>query len=163
MIRQLNPGLLSVCSFLSDPESDIARVLVGAGTTRGGYQVRPLRPFSKFNHGLIKTDIPHGSRIYLTVVATNNAGQRSIFSQEVTIDHTPPMISNVNVKIHNDDNFSKSIEKNFSSVSTELFISTPLGETHLTVVWSTNEEESKLIRCYCSVGKPCFTKYFVII
>ena len=165
MIRQLNPGLLSVCSFLSDPESGIAKVLVGAGTTRGGYQVRPLRPFSKFNHGLIKTDIPHGSRIYLTAVATNNAGQRSIFTQEVTIDHTPPMISNVNVKIHNADNFRKSMEKNFSSIgnTTELSITTPLGETHLRVGWRASEEESKLLRCYCSVGKYCFTKYFVII
>nr|XP_022326556.1 uncharacterized protein LOC111126310 [Crassostrea virginica] len=63
------------------------------------------------------------------------------------------MISNVNVQIHNTDNFRKSMEKNFSSIgnTTELSITTPLGETHLRVGWRANEEESKLLRCYCSV------------
>lgn len=155
IIRQINPGLLSVCSFIWDPESDIEKVLIGAGTTKGGYQIRPLLPFSSFNHGVVETDVPHGSRIYFTAVARNKAGQWSTFSKEITLDHTPPIISQLTVKIQN----SEALEERTHVANMPVFNSSDsftrriIRETRVVATWNVSEDESELASCYCSVGK----------
>ncbi|XP_062589946.1 uncharacterized protein LOC134251560 [Saccostrea cucullata] len=160
-VRQINPGTLSVCSFIFDPESGVENVLVGAGTTRGGYQVRLLSPFSKSNHGLIHTDAPHGSRIYLTAIARNYADLSSMFQSEITLDHSAPILKILNVDVRNfaigqDLDFLNDTDQGAAENDTTIIPGEPTRtirkHTEVTVTWNVTEEETELLSCYCSVG-----------
>jgi hypothetical protein len=174
MVRQVSPQLLSVCSFIFDSESGIEDFLVGAGTTRGGFQVRSPSPFSKLNHGVIEVDASHGSRIHLTAIVRNYAGLFSKYEEAIMLDHTPPTVSNLRVNIQNikakkgmgilgaqngDVAENETLSTNFS----EPIMNTNIAKTEIKVTWNISEEESGILSCYCSASKylnlgMCFTQ-----
>ncbi|XP_046569939.1 uncharacterized protein LOC124278266 [Haliotis rubra] len=93
-VWQIRPSVVAVCARVIDQESGSRSVWLGAGTSKGGYQIRALSPTSVSNHEMILVEEPHGSPVHVTVMAENNAGLRTIFtSKPITIDHTPPDMS----------------------------------------------------------------------
>ena len=60
----------------------------------GGTQLQAFRNTHQTSHGRTSPVVmSHGSKVHVTVVATNGAGISNVFySQPVTVDFTPPRI-----------------------------------------------------------------------
>ncbi|XP_071093296.1 uncharacterized protein [Haliotis cracherodii] len=129
-VWQIRPSVVAVCARVIDHESGTRSVWLGAGTSKGGYQIRALSPTSVSNHEMILVEEPHGSPVHVTVMAENNAGLRTIFtSKPITIDHTPPKMT--------------------TSQATAAF------QTHnvfLKMRWQVEDAESGINTCLCTYG-----------
>ncbi|EDO42273.1 predicted protein [Nematostella vectensis] len=77
-----------------DPESDITKVTWCAGSLPGHCDVissTKLLTFATAVHEVLDTPMANGQRYYVTVIATNGAGEETrVTSDGVTIDTTPP-------------------------------------------------------------------------
>ena len=99
-LSQVGPYAIAFKSFAFDQESGIANILIGAGTTKGGFQINNLTTVTSKHHTALAVDATHGSPLYLTMVATNGAGIRQEFySEQITIDHTLPLITHSDVNL----------------------------------------------------------------
>ncbi|XP_041349360.1 LOW QUALITY PROTEIN: uncharacterized protein LOC121368688 [Gigantopelta aegis] len=141
-VQQIMPSLVSISAGVSDPESDLMRIKIGAGTTKGGFQIRPLK--STFLHfdELIETNIPHGTPVFVTVTAENSAGLVSVFqSDPLIIDHTPPSISKTAVSLvySSDGNYKMTVTAD--------------------VTWTVRDEESGVKSCWCALGYKPLSKH----
>ena len=117
---------------------NILKVLVGAGTTHGGFQIQPFTLIHGGNNGIIRADLLHGTPVYTTVITENGAGLRSVFhAKAVTIDKTVPVITNVTTVVTETRNSSLN---DFSSMS-------------VVTTWAVNDPESKVKACYCALGR----------
>ncbi|KAK3735001.1 hypothetical protein QZH41_001674 [Actinostola sp. cb2023] len=79
---------------LEDPESDIVKVTYCVGTTPGFCDLLPrqtLSPWLHKIHEVLNEPMRNGQRFYVTVQATNGAGETTtVTSDGVTVDNTPP-------------------------------------------------------------------------
>ncbi|XP_071092662.1 uncharacterized protein [Haliotis cracherodii] len=131
-VRQIRPSVVAVCARVIDHESGTRSVWLGAGTSKGGYQIRALSPTSVSNHEMILVEEPHGSPVHVTVMAENNAGLRTIFtSKPITIDHTPPDMS-------------------VPSGTLEYIVGSDTVSTLMT--WEVQDVESGVHSCLCTYG-----------
>ncbi|XP_067670393.1 uncharacterized protein [Haliotis asinina] len=131
-VRQIRPSVVAVCARVMDQESGIRSVWLGAGTSKGGYQIRALSPTSVSNHEMIWVSEPHGSPVHVTVMAENNAGFRTIFtSKPITVDHTPPDMS-------------------VSAETMEYAVGSDMVSIRMT--WEAKDVESGLHSCLCTYG-----------
>ncbi|KAK7460765.1 hypothetical protein BaRGS_00038812, partial [Batillaria attramentaria] len=132
-IRQMSEFQVSVCALIHDKESSIRTILAGVGSTPGGLQVQPFTRVGQSAHALLNVRLQHAMPLYATVLAENHAGQWSRFiSQPITIDRTPPEITNFTVAVRYVDE----------------------GLTNRTEVWADAEwtavdEESGVSTCLC--------------
>ena len=134
-VQQIMPSLVSVSARVSDPETDLLQIKIGAGTTKGGFQIRPLKSTFLNFHELIEADVPHGTPVFVTVTAMNSAGLVSVFQADpVIVDHTPPSVSNVS--------------------TTLLYVRNPNSNMTVTadVTWTVRDEESGMKSCWCALG-----------
>ncbi|XP_046356064.2 uncharacterized protein LOC124134978 [Haliotis rufescens] len=133
-VWQIRPSVVAVCARVIDQESGTRSVWLGAGTSKGGYQIRALSPTSVSNHEMILVEEPHGSPVHVTVMAENNAGLRTIFtSKPITIDHTPPEIR-------------------FASSSLEYTEGS--NTVSIKMTWEVEDDESGIDWCLCTYGTP---------
>jgi hypothetical protein len=146
---------------IQDIESGIKSIHVGAGTTKTGYQVRPLLPSTSGFQEIINLEAPHNSSVYVTVVATNNADLKSTYhSAAIVIDHTKPNISNVNVDITYEKHLiSKDSSDNRPDNTSEMSENRTL--TTIKVTWTITDDESGIHECECGAGK-CLKQSFII-
>ena len=139
-ITQTSRNQIAVDIKVHDEESGIKNIQVGVGTTRKGFQVRPLQKATSMYKVLVDVDLPHASPLYATVVAENHAGLRQDFSTAgvFVLDHTPPKITNLTTAL------------SYNTV--------PGGKTLVMVhaTWNVGEEESAVELCSCSFGKNTF-------
>ncbi|KAK7493717.1 hypothetical protein BaRGS_00015046, partial [Batillaria attramentaria] len=97
-IHHMSEYSVSVCARIRDEESGIRSMMAGLGTTPGGLQVKPLIPVGHSGHALVNVHLQHGLPLYATVHVENHAGHWSRFiSQPITVDRTPPEITQVKV------------------------------------------------------------------
>ena len=135
-VQHIIPSLVSVCARVVDPESDLVGIKIGAGTTKGGFQIQPLKSTSLHFHELIETDVPHGTPVFITVTAKNSAGLTSVFqSNPLIIDHTPPSISKADLTL------GYASEGNSNTTVTA------------DVTWIVRDEESGVNCCWCALGE----------
>lgn len=92
----------------------------------------------------VLTDLPHGSRVYATAIATNHAGLTSVFySEPLVLDHTPPILTNMSVGVSTLKRASGTDKANVS----------------LQATWYANDVESDVKYCYCKIGKNMERSY----
>ncbi|XP_069134691.1 uncharacterized protein [Argopecten irradians] len=104
---------------------------VGAGSTRGGFQIHPLVIVPRSS--TLFTEALHGQEVHITAIAENHAGDRSHFhASPVIVDHTPPQISNTNMTI----NYKQILEQTLSKVG---------------LTWEVTDVESKITQCACAI------------
>ena len=138
-VQQIMLSLVSVCARVVDPESDLVEIKIGAGTTKGGFQIQPLKSTSLHFHELIEIDAPHGTPVFITVTAKNSAGLTSVFqSNPLIIDHTPPSISKAHLTL------VYSSEGNSNTTVTA------------DVTWIVRDGESGVKSCWCALGEQCY-------
>ena len=138
-VQQIMLSLVSVCARVVDPESHLVDIKIGAGTTKGGFQIQPLKSTSLHFHELIETDVPHGTPVFITVTAKNSAGLMSVFqSNPLIIDHTPPSISKAHLTL------VYSSEGNSNTTVTA------------DVTWIVRDGESGVKSCLCALGEECY-------
>lgn len=113
------------------------QVEVGIGTTTGGFQIQPLTVFYKMISAIVVSfQAKHGNQVYVTAIAQNHAGMRSVFhSAPIIVDHTPPEITNVDVDL---------LVANATEINGVAVV--------LTASW-TIEDESEVKFCTCDIGK----------
>ncbi|KAK3589123.1 hypothetical protein CHS0354_017089 [Potamilus streckersoni] len=142
-LKQIGPDLISICLKILDPESGVKTVLVGAGTTKNGFQIQPLSPMPTENHIILPVDVRHGSPVYITAITWNHAGSQSIFTSDpIIIDHTAPVITNVTASVKaKTENSSDGVD--------------------ILVTWSTKDIESAVKLCYCGLGEDMGSVSFV--
>ncbi|XP_069134697.1 uncharacterized protein [Argopecten irradians] len=131
IVRQVSPSELHVTVNVLDEESGIKNIFVGAGSTRGGFQIHPLVivPWSS----TLFTEALHGQEVHITAIAENHAGDRSHFhASPVIVDHTPPQISNTKMTI------------NYKQISEQTL-------TKVTLTWEVTDAESKITQCACAI------------
>ncbi|XP_053390270.1 uncharacterized protein LOC128553173 [Mercenaria mercenaria] len=141
-LKQISRSMLAVQLLVKDEDSSLSKVELGAGTTVDGFQIKSLSNYYHFNNKhLIYANAPHGTRVYVTAIAENNAGLRSLFhSGPITIDHTSSVVNNLVGRLQN-------VQVNISGF---LEIRTIVQAT-----WDVIDEESGMKQCYCSIGnKP---------
>ena len=140
-VQQIMPSLVSISARVFDLESDLLRIMIGAGTTKGGFQIRPLQSTFLHFHELIEAAVPHGTPVFVTVTAENSAGLVSVFqSDPIFIDHTPPLVSNITATI-----LYASEGNNTSTVRVD-------------IAWTVHDEESGVKSCWCALG---MTLYYI--
>ena len=137
-VMQTGPYELTIFAHVMDPESGIRSLQLGMGTTKTGFQILPLSSIPIGNQIKIDFDAMHGSVLYTTVIATNNAGLRAVFhGNEITVDHTPPEIANVTAVM----------ALNATGNGTDIMSATV--SVHLACV----DEQSGVKTCHCHLGK----------
>ncbi|KAK3094006.1 hypothetical protein FSP39_022824 [Pinctada imbricata] len=136
-LTQIAPHRISVESRVHDTESGIRSLYVGVGTSKGGFQVRPLSVATSLNHLTVDVDLPHGSPLYCTVLAENHAGLRKSFSTDdaLILDHTPPRISNPQSIVIYDG----------PGTNGKYLVTVKLS-------WEVTDNESKIKTCACAFG-----------
>ncbi|XP_021360606.1 uncharacterized protein LOC110455039 isoform X2 [Mizuhopecten yessoensis] len=133
IVRQVSPSELVVTINVLDEESGIKAIYVGAGSTRGGFQLHPLVLVSSLSNILLYTKTPHGQVVHVSAIVENHAGDRGHFhSRAITMDHTPPMISNASMTT----TFITSGEQIFTKVS---------------ITWEVQDAESSSTECSCAI------------
>ncbi|XP_067670383.1 uncharacterized protein [Haliotis asinina] len=126
-VWQVRPSVVAVCARVMDQESGMRSVWLGAGTSKGGYQIRALSPTSVSNHEMILVEEPHGSPVHVTVMAENNAGLRTIFtSKPIIIDHTPPVMNHSEASVTYEKENIVSLMMRFRAEDSESGINTCL-------------------------------------
>jgi len=88
---------------------------------------------------LIKVDLSHDSKVYVTVNTENHAGIVRAFqaTSPVIVDHTPPDVDKVAVSV-------EVVEVNITGYL-EL-------RQDITVTWSASDETSGINYCTCAIG-----------
>ena len=169
MAQQISKNLLSVSALMVDNESGIRETLIGAGTTKGGYQVLPLTPVTPHGHPVVHSKVPHGSTVYPTLICTNYAGlQKILFGAPITIDHTPPQIAIISSEMAT-EGFERSFNINESSENTTFgpitdidnltthgnstFLDMTYPVSTIKVMFDADDTESGLLDCFCAIGK----------
>ena len=68
------------------------------GTVKGGTQLQEFKNVGTRLFGMnSELHLPHMSSIYITVVATNGAGYKTVsYSNQIVVDLTPPELVDVN-------------------------------------------------------------------
>ena len=123
------------------------QVLVGAGTTKGGFQVQALKQIHGGNSGIIRADVQTGAPVYVTVIAENGAGLRSVFYAEpITMDKTAPVISNVNTVMNMTENSNDTYSLSIALVTS----------------WRALDTESGIKVCYCAAGNTLALNIFLL-
>ena len=169
MLQQISKNLLSISVYMVDKESGIRDILVGAGTTKGGYQVLPLTPITANGHLIVKTEVHHGSVVYPIAISTNYAGLKTtLFGTPIIVDHTEPTLTIVSSKIKNkkigyslhnneslkNDTFTNSSENNSTTrYGNATIVNGTEVLTTVTVTFDVEDLESGVLHCFCSVGK----------
>ncbi len=80
--------------LIADPESGVAQYMWAIGSVKGGGQKQGqrstgTRPFATSE----PLSFSHNELVFVTVVATNNAGlSRTFYSRPFVVDHTPPVV-----------------------------------------------------------------------
>ena len=93
--------------------------------------------------GILHVNVLHGTQVYITAIAENYAGLRSIFhSKPIIIDHTAPTIENVTTK-YDVIVFNQEIDNETNIVVNELLFTT---------TWSVEDKENGVKSCFCSIG-----------
>ena len=102
------------------------------GTTPGGFQIKPLSEVYRISNGVTRAHVPHGSRIYTTLIAENYAGLRSVFhAKPITMDRTAPVFHTIpTANIEDATNATRSVS----------------------VTWGVADEESGIKKCLCGLG-----------
>ena len=109
---------------------------IGLGTTPDGFQIKALSEVYRTSNGVTRARVPHGTRVYTTLIAENHAGLRSVFhAKPITIDHTAPV---------------------FYTVPT-LTIEDAINESRSVLVnWDVEDIESGIKKCLCGLGSRFF-------
>ncbi|XP_053381647.1 uncharacterized protein LOC123555884 isoform X2 [Mercenaria mercenaria] len=137
-VRQIGSSRLAINIKVKDEESSLYKVMVGVGTTQGGFQASPLTVLNSASGDVIDVDVQHGAQIFVTVLAENHAGLRSVFkSNPITIDKTPPGISRIEGKLI--DNHSE--------------MNQTVRTFNLLAKWDVADQQSGLKYCLCGIGK----------
>lgn len=163
-LHQLGPSALSIHNLIHDDESGIYEVLVGTGTTRGGFELRELSPLSKYSHTVIFLEVQHGNPVYVTCIGINAAGSRSVFySNPIIIDHTPPTVQIVSLQlldrqVETSDNITtlnntRLYNMSSSENSTSYHIVNFVNTTDLNITFKFKENESTIEYCLCMMSE----------
>ena len=137
-VKQIGPYDLTIFPRVIDSESEIRSLQLGIGTTKTGFQIRPLSSIPIGDLIKINFDAMHGSVLYTTVIAYNNAGLRAVFhGPETTVDHTPPEITNVTAEL----------------ILTDKENATDIMSAMISVYFACDDEQSGVQYCYCRLGK----------
>ena len=92
---------MDVKLHITDPESGIRFVKLGAGTTKYGYQIQSLTSVVPENHHRIWFDLPHLTPVFVTAIVENHAGGISYFTSDVIhMDHTSPEVKVKQFTLH---------------------------------------------------------------
>ncbi|XP_062573120.1 uncharacterized protein LOC134235054 [Saccostrea cucullata] len=162
-IAQISQTTLRFSMFIRDYESGIKKILLGAGTTDAGYQIRPLLPFPTGVYGTVQIDVPHNSSVYLNAIVENNAGLKSFFkSKPLVIDHTKPNISDLKIDIKYKEYITINgtiLEGNISNLSLNDTDEVLINKTFTTMElkWMSTDEESDILSCECAAGNLPFS------
>ena len=116
------------------------QVSLGAGTTKGGFQIKRLHQIHNQNNvGVIFAPFAHGTSVYLTAIAENHAGLKTVFHSDpaIIIDHTAPILTDINVAVAVDRNNSVSLHG----------------------TWKVKDDESGVQFCKFSVGLYTFSLF----
>ena len=145
-VQQIMPSLIFISARVFDSESDLLQITIGAGTTKGGFQIQPLKSTFLHFQELIEAAVPHGTPVFVTVTAENSAGLVSVFqSDPIFIDHTPPSIT------------KKAVSLVYTSAGNYKTIVTA------DVAWTVRDDESGVKSCWCALGMNslfCFPIYY---
>ena len=168
LVQQIGPSSLSLSSFMLDPESGIKEVLMGVGTTKGGYQVLPLTSVTPNGHFVINTNVHHGSVIYPTALCTNYAGLTTIFKgSPITVDHTPanvkintaeliigniPLPEQKNESLGNDTVVVINVTRSNFTMTDNATSSKSMTVIDLTISFAVVDPQSGVSECSCAVG-----------
>ncbi|KAH3708866.1 hypothetical protein DPMN_068325 [Dreissena polymorpha] len=137
-MKQIGPYSVAVSVLIMDAESGIRTVSLGAGTTKGGFQIKRLHQIHNQNNvGVIFAPFAHGTSVYLTAIAENHAGLKTVFHSDpaIIIDHTAPILTDINVAVAVDRNNSVSLHG----------------------TWKVKDDESGVQFCKFSVGSTTLT------
>ncbi|XP_061178129.1 uncharacterized protein LOC133186811 [Saccostrea echinata] len=157
-ISQISPTTLRFSMFVRDYESGIKTILLGAGTTDTGYQIRPLLPFPIGVDGTMQIDVPHNSSVYLNAIVENNAGLKSFFkSKPLVIDRTKPNISDLKIDIKYEEHITVNGTVGGANNSNLSFNDTDevlINKTFTTMKlrWISTDDESDILSCECAAG-----------
>ncbi|XP_069134360.1 uncharacterized protein [Argopecten irradians] len=139
-VHQVSLTELNINTDIMDLESGMREIYVGAGSSKGGFQLHPLKRVPTSYNTLLPVDAPHGQAVHVTVTAVNQAGTWSHFySSSLLMDHTPPSITNASMSIAYKD----------------------FGDRILTKVkvrWEVIEDESSEVACSCEISKNKATR-----
>ncbi|XP_069134359.1 uncharacterized protein [Argopecten irradians] len=139
-VHQVSLTELNINTDIMDLESGMREIYVGAGTSKGGFQLHPLKRVPASYNILLPVEAPHGQAVHVTVTAVNQAGTWSHFySSSLLMDHTPPSIANASMSITYKD----------------------FGDRILTKVkvrWEVIEDESSEVACSCEISKNKATR-----
>ncbi|XP_072034094.1 uncharacterized protein [Amphiura filiformis] len=118
-----------------DPESPVVEYRWAIGYVKGGTQLQNFVSVGTKSHAInSELSLVHGSKVTVTVMATNAAGLSSLsYSNATTVDFTPPTIHHIYDGTHQKD------------VDYILM-------TNFTISWSSSDEESGIQYCDYAVG-----------
>ena len=139
-VYQTDSHQLDVKIHVTDPESGIRSIKLGAGTTSSGYQIQRFRSVLPDNHHSIWFDLPHMVPVYVTAIVENHAGSTSYFTSDVIhVDHTPPVIETSEIKVEHVE-YSDTI--------------------NVTIQWISSDQNIANLHCWISVGKHSHTSLY---
>lgn len=128
--------------------------MLGIGSTSGGMQHKKFYPIDKSGDEYFSISASHGTPVYGTAIVENYAGLRStFFSQRIQVDHTPPVIDDVVIKMQTLQNDVKT--KSTRNNETILL--------QLTASWDVSDDESGIKLCYTFIGETSFESYCLMI
>ena len=116
------------------------QALLGFGSSPSGFQHKSIYPVDIDSDQILTLQVPHGSKLYSTVIIENVAGLMSEFhAKEIVTDHTPPVLENVTVE--EELAFKLGMLDSSSKIM------------RLNVSWNGEDDESQIKICYVSVGE----------
>ena len=185
LLQQISKNLMSISALIFDEESGLRDIFVGAGTTKGGYQVLPLTPITTNGHLIVKTDVPHGSVVYPMAISTNYAGLKTtLLGTPVIVDHTEPTLTIVSTEVKSEQ-IGYSSHKNeslkdvneslkdvtltnsseiasFAGYKNATLVNVTDVLTTVTITFDVEDPESGVFDCFCAVGKITYFAIYVI-
>ena len=112
---------------------------LGFGSSPAGFQLKSMHPVDVGSDQIVSFTVAHGSKLYGTAIIENFAGLKSVVhSEEITIDHTAPILEDVAVEAE--------LGFNMSTLDPEAAM------MRLNVSWNAVDEESGITICFVSVG-----------
>ena len=111
------------------------------GHIPGGLQIKSFYRINRWEDEHVHILSSHGTPLYVTAIVENHAGLQSTFhSNGLIIDHTPPVIEEVEVSIHH-------IYRNTTFVG---YVTG--GVVQLKASWKPVDNESHIKICYYFIG-----------
>jgi hypothetical protein len=123
-----------------DPQSGVKEALWAIGTVQGGQQLQTFQSVGMASHAVNRdVDVRHGTEVFVTIVAINNAGLASKFQlAPLLVDFTPPEIAPI------------LIEKKVSRFDVNFLY---LSGSIVTASWNgTSDAESGIDYCKWGIG-----------